>query len=202
MDAVAKLMAAEPKDATTEAGQEGADFRWVVIAFAIVLIGWAIAKGSTTPAVTLAADIGLFGLLYVMAQAIERFLEPLVSIDPFKIAFERKRNRTASAAKSNPDDAAKKKAAVEAQTDLKRWKANRAVVIWAIATVIGIWVSSRIGVYILDIIIETPAGQGPDKALDIAVTGLVIGGGTKPLHDLISRIQSASTAADTQASQP
>jgi hypothetical protein len=31
--------------------------------------------------------------------------------------------------------------------------------------------------------------QSPPRWLDVFVTGLVIGGGTKPLHDLIATIQ-------------
>lgn len=207
LDAVARPMAATPRDAGTgadeNANQEGADHRWVIVAFAAVFIGWFLARDSTTPAVTLAPEIGLFGLLYVLAQAIERVLEPIVSLDPFKTVFERRRNRAAAASRAAPEDESKKQDAVAAQADIKRWKANRAVVIWALATVIGMWVSSRIGVYLLDIVIETADGQaGPDRTLDVAVTGLAIGGGTKPLHDLITRIQAAATTADTEASKP
>ena len=208
LDAVAGPMAATPKAAdqgTTEgdAGQEGADHRWVAVAVVVFVIGWLLFKDAKTPAAALAADMGLFALLYVMAQAIERVLEPVASVDPFKIIFERKRNRKAAESKADPENEAKKKKAVAAQADLKRWKANRAVVLWALAALLGMWASSVIGVYVLDVVIETAEGAaGPDRALDVAVTGLVIGGGTKPLHDLISRVQASSTAADTQSSQP
>jgi hypothetical protein len=33
--------------------------------------------------------------------------------------------------------------------------------------------------------------------IDVALTGLVIGAGTKPLHDLITRIEKAKENADT-----
>jgi hypothetical protein len=48
--------------------------------------------------------------------------------------------------------------------------------------------SAATGIYLLHIVVASPVSP---QALDIVTTGLVIGGGTKPLHDLISRIEAA-----------
>lgn len=64
-------------------------------------------------------------------------------------------------------------------------KADRVVVVGGLATVLGIALSLALGLYFLRAVqIQTPATW-----LDVLITGLVIGGGTKPLHDLITRIE-------------
>jgi hypothetical protein len=42
--------------------------------------------------------------------------------------------------------------------------------------------------------------KNPNRLLDLLVTGLVVGAGTKPLHDLISQIQTTSGKAKASAS--
>ena len=196
MATLAKLMASTPQttveDSAADAGgQDGADVRWVVVSIVVFAVGWLLLRDSKASAVTLKPDVGVFALLYIAAQAIERLLEPLVSLDPFKLRFEQVRNAAAAAAGAS--DAA---AVTKAQAELNRWKSNRSVVIWSLASVAGMIFSATFGVFIIAMVVATPEGQAaPDRALDIAITGLVIGGGTKPLHDLITRVQASSTNA-------
>jgi hypothetical protein len=42
--------------------------------------------------------------------------------------------------------------------------------------------------------------KNPNRLLDLLVTGLVVGAGTKPLHDLISQIQTTSGKSKASAS--
>jgi hypothetical protein len=42
--------------------------------------------------------------------------------------------------------------------------------------------------------------KNPNRLLDLLVTGLVVGAGTKPLHDLISPIQTTSAKSKASAS--
>jgi hypothetical protein len=94
---------------------------------------------------------------------------------------------------------AKKQATVEQR------RANRTVVLWAVASVLGMALSGVLGLYLLhavglqDDLIgldgrvtgSLGSAAGVRHALDLLVTGLAIGGGTKPLHDLIQNIQEA-----------
>jgi hypothetical protein len=64
-------------------------------------------------------------------------------------------------------------------------KADRAMIVGALATLLGIVLSLALGLRFLSAV----QVQSPPRWLDVFVTGLVIGGGTKPLHDLIATIQ-------------
>jgi hypothetical protein len=105
-----------------------------------------------------------------------------------------------------------KKAAVElaaaAQADLDQRRVDKAVAYWALATVLGLLLSATLGMYLLHIVGLRGDGLGPSGSwagglftapgfrhmLDLLVTGLAIGGGTKPLHDLISNLQAAKVS--------
>ena len=147
------------------------------------------------PPATLAAGISLFALLYIVAQALERLLEPLSSLDWATPAAEKKRDLSVASALANPIDNLLK-AAATAQAVVESVRKNKAVLFWGLATLAGMFMSALSGIYLLDIVIETPT---PPQPLDILVTGLVVGGGTKPLHDLITRIEKAKDNAQDPA---
>jgi hypothetical protein len=171
---------------------------FVVVALLIVGVVWFVAfqwnplVWTYAKAATLAAGISVFALLYIVAQALERLLEPLSSLDPSAPAAEETRDQTVAAAVADPT-AGLLEAAANAQAGLERVRKNKAVIFWGLATVAGMFMSAFTGIYLLDIVIETP---NPPPSLDILVTGLVVGGGTKPLHDLIARIETAKDDAN------
>lgn len=68
-------------------------------------------------------------------------------------------------------------------------KAERVLVIGGLAFVLGIAASLALGLRFLSAVQVT----SPPRWLDVVVTGLVISGGTKPLHDLIGVIEKAKT---------
>jgi hypothetical protein len=102
-----------------------------------------------------------------------------------------------------------KKAAVDlaaaAQAELDQRRADKAVAYWALASVLGLLVSATLGLYLLHVVGLRGDGMAADGTwaggilsaagirhmLDILVTGLAIGGGSKPLHDLIGNLQAA-----------
>jgi hypothetical protein len=102
-----------------------------------------------------------------------------------------------------------RKAAVDlaaaAQAELDQRRADKAVAYWALASILGLLLSATLGIYLLHIVGLRSDGLATDgtwaagilsatgirHALDLLVTGLAIGGGTKPLHDLISNLQAA-----------
>jgi hypothetical protein len=105
-------------------------------------------------------------------------------------------------------------AAAVAKTDHHLTQAGRAVLMWATASVLAMLVCAFLGIFLLrsvEIPSPTPARTGaaasapgtakdPNRLLDLLVTGLVVGAGTKPLHDLVSQIQTSSGSAKAKAS--
>ncbi len=105
-----------------------------------------------------------------------------------------------------------KKAAVDlaaaAQAELDQRRADKAVAYWALASALGLLLSATLGLYLLHIVGLRGDGLAPNgiwaagilsaagirHVLDLLVTGLAIGGGTKPLHDLISNLQAAKVS--------
>jgi hypothetical protein len=126
------------------------------------------------------ANFALFAAFIVVAGAIERFLEPIAAILP-------------PWGSTSAD------------------KADRGLLLTSLALIVGIIVSSVFGLYFLEAIgvhIGTPASEGTEliiesngdkllRGLDIFVTALIITGGTKPLHDMISSIENKKEAAAT-----
>jgi hypothetical protein len=101
-------------------------------------------------------------------------------------------------------------------------QANRAVLMWATAAVLAMLACASLGIFLLRSI-QTPSAvngstvsasvrsssaapsapspaKNPNRLLDLLVTGLVVGAGTKPLHDLISQIQTTSGKSKASAS--
>src|SRR5207248_10459390 len=126
------------------------------------------------------ANFALFAAFIVGAGAIERFLEPLAAVlPPFG---------------NTPRD-----------------KAGRTLLTYSIGLIVGIAVSSLFGLYFLEAIgvkIGHQIGTGDAakivlntsgvkilRGVDIFVTALIITGGTKPLHDLITSIEKKKDAA-------
>lgn len=69
----------------------------------------------------------------------------------------------------------------------KQCKANRSIVFSAIAFGLAVLLAEYLGLYFLQAV-GAPAVSGD---LDVVVTALAIGGGTKPLHDFIKSIEKA-----------
>jgi hypothetical protein len=107
--------------------------------------------------------------------------------------------------------AAERDAAV-AQTAHHRSQSARAVLMWAAASVLAMLVCASLGIFLLRSVgTASPArtteaspapapAKDPNRVLDLLVTGLVVGAGTKPLHDLITQIQTSSGGAKAKAS--
>jgi hypothetical protein len=110
--------------------------------------------------------------------------------------------------------AAAQREAALAQTKFHRAQGARAVLMWATASVLAMLVCGAAGVFLLRSV-EAPRpaqtsaassapapANGPNRLLDLLVTGLVVGAGTKPLHDLITQIQTSSSSSKAKASSP
>jgi hypothetical protein len=119
------------------------------------------------------------------------------------------------AAAARQEAAAAQKAAAVAQTELHHSQGARAVLMWATASVLAMLVCASLGVFLLrSVEAPTPTtakaaaasvpskAKDPNRLLDIFVTGLVVGAGTKPLHDLITQVQTTSGTSKAKASSP
>ena len=69
-------------------------------------------------------------------------------------------------------------------------KSNRKIIFWAIASAVGVLASASLKLYLL----RTVGIATPNRPLEVLATGLIIGSGTQPLHDLVGLI---SAKADT-----
>jgi hypothetical protein len=83
--------------------------------------------------------------------------------------------------------------AANAQAVIDKKTANRTILFWAIASICGLAVSGGFGLFLLQSITSTHV----NSFLDLCITGLVIGAGTKPLHDLITNIQTGTSQSSS-----
>lgn len=159
----------------------------------------------------------VFGAMYVVAQAIERFLEPFSRwiANPAEAKADVRRQRFATLLLHqsveadlvvNPpraDAPTDLQKALEAQVEveeqslvkLRAKRQNRATVLWAIGSSIALLACSVFGLGIIQAM-SLSVLTDKQQALDVVITGLAVGAGTKPLHDLISRIEKSKTNAD------
>jgi hypothetical protein len=76
-------------------------------------------------------------------------------------------------------------------------KKNTAVVTWGLASGLGCLACALLGVGLLTAIMGADSST-PPPWLDVLVSGLVVGAGTKPLHDLITNIQASKDTKQAQ----
>lgn len=142
-----------------------------------------------------AAGISVFAPLFILAQAIERFIEPFSTfLGAAKAEGEQQNKRQPDAMKAvyeaiTANDA---ELAAKQQTVVDQIRKNKAVIAWGIASLLGMVLCGSLGVFIL-----SAAGfAGVPEWADILISGLAVGSGTKPLHDLISNIQKSKEQKD------
>jgi len=197
-------------DATTReaTGSSVVPDRWTWIASALLIVGGAVfgawshdhwPKGVTfTPS----EGVSIFALFYILAQAIERLQEPFTpwikgtktEEGPAAGSGDTKSlnqrdvqalvERTAAEALKAPSDANARDAANAKRTQ-EQVRANMTLVLFASSACLAM---AAAGVF-KALMMKTVGVSGLAAWLDVVVTGLAIGGGTKPLHDLIANLQ-------------
>jgi hypothetical protein len=143
------------------------------------------------------------GVLAVTA-ALERFLEPLSQLLMPSTAVKTQAAQSTSTAQAAAADPAMSVPAVQDmvtkaaadQAVAEALNTNRTILFWAIASVCGLAISGAFGLFLLQSVATGPV----NSFLDLAVTGLTIGAGTKPTHDLITSLQAKSSSASGAAS--
>jgi hypothetical protein len=167
--------------------------------------------------------IGAFALFYIVAQAAERLVEMVV---PYfdrrpggKNAKVANRDRKLVAAKTGERDDTEKDEkerakdlevqAANAQAEVDQVRANRTALVFGFTAAIGILLCGYLEADFLTAVGVTfepvpPPGTGPgpspgfgNELVMLAVTGLIVGGGSKALHDTISNISKTSEKKST-----
>jgi hypothetical protein len=179
------------------------DTAYVLLGLALLVLGAVtgllLDRGSAP--LTLKPGVSAFALFYALAQALERGFEILQLLWPTlgrtsdkgkpvsKTAALRKRD-TAVAGAINGAHKATADEAARAQELLERIRMNRALLAWTLTSAVAMAASGYLG---LRLLAATADGAERVRLFDVVITGLVVGGGTKPLHDLISNLQASKT---------
>jgi hypothetical protein len=192
---------------------EHADGGYVVAAYLLVAVG---VIGAILLANKNAVEIGVsegfapFAVIYIVAQAIERLMQPITG---FTAKAEEKEEKEGALAKAKAAHAKALTAgdtnqagqhgedATKHQKALQRIQADRAAIYWAVATLLALLACGALELGLIQSIANVSGKSGgvPHwfRNLDIAITGIAIGSGTKPLHDLISFIQNTKQKTDS-----
>jgi hypothetical protein len=130
--------------------------------------------------------------LFILALAIERALEP----------FSRKLGPDTTKCKENKDKimaglqaADRKGRAPEFDNAIEMTRRLTAVVTWGVATGLGFLLCATLNITLMQAVRANGSGQPPFWA-DLLVTGLVVGAGTKPLHDLVANFERKNSKRD------
>lgn len=205
--------------ATSESVAVGAERRYYAAAGALIvvglLVGWCLLTwrhGPNAPLPQLSPGVGAFAVLYIFAQSIERLIEP---VSPFlgsilgvgnksgesedkKKKYKKElitdRNKYLVEAKTGGDKAVAKQCA-DAQYLLNQFRRNSATLAFGTATLLAMLGAGVSGFLLLHIVGLTDA----PTMLDLFITGLAVGGGTKPLHDLITNITESTNSKQDPA---
>jgi hypothetical protein len=200
-DAAVSLSSAPAWAANAEAAavaSKGASITSILCAFVLVAIGTGVAYtlirwGRWNNPFEIGNQISAYAALIVFAGAVERILEPFSNLLPGTRA--RAGYESAVAALANAHPAASLHEVATAKAKLDQALANRTVLMWGLATAVAAVVSAAGGFYLLHMIAAKDWADHIPTWVDALVTGLVVGTGTKPLHDLISRAQGAREVA-------
>ena len=174
---------------TGERGQVWYTVLALSIAAAAFLVAWAL-HGNASSTYRIDSHWGAFTGLFIMAHAIERAIEPFsrrLGPDTTKAKNERDRHLACVPAEEGAT------AAVEYQLAVDRCRRLTGVVAWGTATAIAFLLCAELNITLLQAIRSGSSGAPPFWA-DLLVTGLVVGAGTKPLHDLVLNIDRGKQA--------
>jgi hypothetical protein len=171
---------------------KGAGARTVAVAFLIVAVGAGLAYvmqrwGTRADPFKIGNQTSAYAGLVVFAGAVERILEPFANLFPGTHARNEYENSVAALANGHPAMSLRDVAAAKARVD--RAMANRTVLLWGVATALAATASAASGFYLLHMIAASDWATTIPRWVDALITGLVVGTGTKPLHDLITRAQ-------------
>jgi hypothetical protein len=193
----ATVQAAAPDPAATEVAARPLITLGSALAVGVGWIGVLLLNGLSPdrlPApLKVSGDFMTFALFYVAAQAIERAIEPFSNLILATDKIRKELDHLVATAVRAADTTAAAAAAAK-QDELNKARGERALVLWAAASILGMVVSGFTGLYFVGAMLAE--GSSFNRALDVLITGLVVGGGSKPLHDLITKVQKSKEKAE------
>jgi hypothetical protein len=165
----------------------------LAVSFGLVAVGAGICFSMPlkTP-LHLESATAAYGGVLVFAAAVERLLEPFSHWLPGRNARNRYEAAIANMLNGHPNWPLD--AVARAKAEMNRAIANRAVIAWGLATGIAATVASASGFYLLRSISAVGWTPSVPPWIDALITGLVVGSGTKPVHDLITKAQTRTPA--------
>jgi hypothetical protein len=171
----------------------------VAVAAATVAMWFAYKYAIKPTTIGIAKNYVPYAGVIAASAALERLLEPLSQLlmpTTTAKATAAASKTAAQADAANPlvtatDVQPKVDQAATAQAAVETLRTNRAVLFWAIASIFGVGISGGFGLFLL----QSIATGHVNSFLDLAVTGLTIGAGTKPTHDLITSLQAKASGS-------
>ncbi|SMD26409.1 hypothetical protein [Kibdelosporangium aridum] len=176
------------------------------VAVVVALLTWPIsdALGRKADGPVVVDGLTIFAVFFVAALAIERLLEPLSLFDIKKETLQQeqvaKDSEAVTSARQLSGPVIPPAAVTAAQTKLEAfaaakvkvdiWSTYRSLVLWGVASIVGAVASALLNLHLL----RTAGINPPTVYLDVLATGLIIGAGTKPLHDLTKLLTAAKTS--------
>ena len=152
-------------------------------------VTWVV-HGNASSTYRIDSHWGAFTGLFILALAIERALEPFSrKLGPDTTQARKARDHRRACIPAG-DEAAREKAqdVVEHKYKVDRCRRLTAVVTWGWATGLAFLLCGELNITLMQAVRSGSSGAPPFWA-DLLVTGLVVGAGTKPLHDLVSNIE-------------
>lgn len=178
----ARTVSAPPGSTKAAEAKSTPTLGYTAVAYVLVIggavLGWVLNSWQNPSLMLPGPDVSAFAVLFVFTQALERLLEPFTTL-----------------LSSVPKAPGLNRRSVGYKHSLDVIRQNRAVIMWAVASVIAMSLCGAFGVLLLQAI----GVQAAPIWLDIAVTGLAIGSGTKPLHDLIKNMEKAKEGKEAAA---
>jgi hypothetical protein len=162
-------------------------------------------RTASGPTYTPAAGIGGFALFYIVAQAAERaveFLMPLLGklFAPMDKPSKAANRDAVRADAEDPEQPTTAQDAAKAQAAVDQAVANRRIVGFAVTAAFGMLLCSYLEADFLTAVgVNFDSDPWWAQVMQVAVTGLVVGGGSVGLHDLIGNITKSSKAKDDPA---
>jgi hypothetical protein len=156
-----------------------------------LLGSWLIWNTSQVATFRATSEGSIFAGIVVFTAAVERVLEPFMRWLPGRAA----QHRFDWALAAMENGVGSTVAAAKAKADAEQARADKGVLAWGLATGMATVMSASGGFYLLHMIAANPQWNAIPTWVDALVTGLIVGSGTKPVHDLISRVQQAKEKA-------
>lgn len=195
---------------TTERGAAPSPLgKWYGLVAVAAVVAVVLDRVSDTTVTIQTDEFVLFGIFYIVAQASERLVEPLMqTVAPqtkdLKAAVGDAKTRLNQTLAAAVDDADAVSAATEDVQEKKQAltdrQGQRAIIAWALASAFALVACGLLGLGLIGAVSTVEAEGDWDEvfaSVDVVVTGLAVGAGTKPLHDLITRIEKSKEKADT-----